>query len=163
MATRDNHPPTTMTHSTTNEEDQREVAKLQARLKSCSKRRSGQTSDHCVGNRLPSVEIAEGAFKYVLIKAALDGEDQFIVTSKRGAAYHRNAAEPMIAKLEQAGYSDIEVTGGGRILLDEDAKKISIFGFSYGFGPANHAISRQVVMDDARYQDYEVTISDEGY
>lgn len=152
MATRDNQNP----KYTTNEEDQREVAKLQVRL------RTANNSSH-VSKRLPSVEIAEGAHKYVLIKAELDGDEQYFVTSRKGAHYHRNAAEPMITKLEHAGYSEIEVTGGGRISLDKNAKKISIFGFSYGFGLANHALSRQVVIEDPRYRAFDVTVSDEGY
>jgi hypothetical protein len=31
------------------------------------------------------------------------------------------------------------------------------------FGLANHAISREVVLDDPRFKDFKVTISDEGY
>jgi phosphohistidine phosphatase len=158
MATRDNHlPPAAFT---TNEEDRREVAKLQSRLQSSRKSGGGDGSG---GERASSVEIAEGAHKYVLIRAALDGVEQYVVTSKHGAAYHRNAAEPMIEKLEEAGYVDIEVTGGGRIQLDSSAKSMSIFGFSYGFGKADHAISRQVVLESPIYSDFDVSISDEGY
>jgi phosphohistidine phosphatase len=144
---------------TTNAQDQREVAQLQARLR--KKPRQGLAEKFTA---VPSVVIAQGAHKYCLLHAQTPtGDEQYIVTSKQGAYYHRNAAEPMIAMLEQAGYTDIEVKGGGRILLDEEARKISIFGFSYGFGPANHAVSRQVVLEDPRYADFDVTISDEGY
>lgn len=108
-------------------------------------------------------QIAAGAHKYVLIQAEQNGKTEYFVTSKRGAHYHRNAADPLIAELESAGYYDIEVTGGGRIDLDEDNKKISIFGFSYSFGLANHAISREVVLEDPRYKGWDVTISNEGY
>jgi phosphohistidine phosphatase len=156
MATRDNQP--TVPH-TTNEEDQREVAKLQHRLQNHHAHiRAGSSS-----RRLPSVEIAEGAHKYVLIQASLDGDEQYIVTSKHKAPYHRNAAEPMIEKLEQAGYTDIQVRGGGRLDLDTQAKTIIIFGFSYGFGKADHSISRRVVLESSAYRDFDVTISDEGY
>ena len=155
MASRDKYPPAAQ--CTTNAEDQLEAARLQARL-----RESGKVSGG-TGHRLPSVQIADGAHKYVQIRASLNGEEQIFVTSKRGASYHRIAAEPLITKLEEAGYHDIEVAGGGRIFLDEDAKRISIFGFSYGFGKANHAISQQVVKQDPRFKDFDVTISDEGY
>lgn len=153
MATQDENP------LTTNAEDQREVAKLQARLQ--NKRSSASSSSSLI--RLPSVDIAEGAHKYVLIRASIHGEEQYIVTSRRGAPYHRDAAEPMIVKLEAAGYNDIEVTGGGRILFEQSTKKIKIFGFSYGFGQANHAISAQTVEADPRYKDFTVTTSNDGY
>jgi phosphohistidine phosphatase len=163
---------------TTNEKDQREAQKLKDRLQQNPKAvASGVGGSDGGGSRLPSVKIAEGRHKYVLIKAEylppasttnekrnVATSTQYFVTSKRGASYHRNAAEPMIAEIEQAGcYQDIDVVGGGRIDLDEDAKKISVFGFSYSFGQANHAISRQVILEDVRYKNYDVTISNEGY
>ena len=98
-----------------------------------------------------------------MIQAEQDGKTEYFVTSRRGAHYHRNAAEPLIEQLESAGYYDIEVTGGGRIDLNEDEKAIKIYGFSYSFGQGNHAISREVVLDDPRYKGWDVTISNEGY
>jgi phosphohistidine phosphatase len=155
MATKDNQP---TVHHTTNEEDLREVAKLQHRLQNHHAQNRAESS-----SRLPSVEIAEGAHKYVLIHACLNGDEQYIVTSKHKAPYHRNAAEPMVEKLEEAGYTDIQVRGGGRLDLDSQAKTIIIFGFSYGFGKADHSISRRVVLESSTYKDFDVTISDEGY
>jgi len=163
MATRDDQPPSA-SNPTTNAEDQREAAKLQERLRQKKKKskHSIRTAHH--QRILPSVEIDEGTHKYVLIRASVDGEERYIVTSRRGASYHRNAAEPMIAKLEAAGcYHDIEVTGGGRISYEEADKKIHIYGFSYGFGQANHAIAQRTVQEDPRYKDYTVTISNDGY
>ena len=143
---------------TTNEEDQREAANLQARLKGEHRILSNPSA-----TRLPNVEIASGAHKYVLIRAEFNGDTEYIVTSKRGAHYHRNAAEPMVNKLIGAGYTDVDITGGGRIELNEAARTISIFGFSYGFGRADHSISQRVVQEDERYKDYSVTISNDGY
>ena len=116
---------------TTNEEDQREAERLQARL---AENKTSSSSDS--GYRIPNVTIADGAHKYVLISAVIPGggERQNFVVSRRGAEYHRNAAEPMVEALERSGYSCINIQGGGRLFLDEDKKKISIFGYSYGFG-----------------------------
>ena len=47
--------------------------------------------------------------------------------------------------------------------FNEDEKKISIFGYSYGFGRADHAISREVVLSDNRYSNFSVTWSNDGY
>ena len=66
-------------------------------------------------------------------------------------------------RLESNGYTNIRVTGGGRIFLDDDAKKISVFGFSYGFGLADHARSKELIQADDRYKDYDVVVSDDGY
>jgi phosphohistidine phosphatase len=153
----DNDPEAT---STTNAEDQREAERIQVRLRN----RAADGSTASSGEVLPCVAIAEGAHKYVLLSGTdYHGDEHYIVTSRKGAEYHRNAAEPMIAAMEEAGYSDIIVAGGGRISCDTDARKISIYGFSYGFGKANHEISKIIVLEDPRYKDYEVTFSDDGY
>ena len=118
---------------TTNEEDQREAAKLKDRLNDQTRKRGAPTIR---GNLpvVPHVTIDDGAHKYVLIEAERSGDLEYFVTSRRGAAYHRNAAKPLIEQLESAGYVDIRVTGGGRIFWDEAKKAISIFGYSYSFG-----------------------------
>lgn len=74
-----------------------------------------------------------------------------------------NAAEPYVELLQERGYRDINVTGGGRIYFNAEEKIINIFGFSYGFGLADHAISKEVVEKDERYKDYDVTWSNDGY
>jgi len=112
------------------------------------------------------VEIAPGAHKYVLISARTptdSPEQRWFVVSKRGARYHANAAEPFVYRLEEAGYRDIRVTGGGRIDYRPDERIVSIFGYSYGFGLADHKRSKQVVEEDGRFVGYAVDWSNEGY
>ena len=67
---------------TTNEEDQRKAAELQARLAENATRVPSN------GTIVPSVKIDEGAHKYVLIRAnePESGESKHFVTSRRGAA-----------------------------------------------------------------------------
>lgn len=144
---------------TTSATDQEAVAQLKERLAS-NPSSFAPAPSAAPSVAPPSVSIEEGAHKYVLIRTA---GDRYFVTSRRGASYHRNAAEPLIAALEAAGFSHIEVTGGGRLFLQEDQRRISIFGFSYGFGQADHAISRSVILKDPRYENYEITISNDGY
>lgn len=150
---------------TTNEEDQRRAAELTERLAHDSKTNlpSGNRANDYI--RVPNVSIDEGAHKYVLITACLPGGDerQNFVVSRRGAEYHRNAAEPFIELLERNHYASIRITGGGRIALDNKIKKCSIYGYSYGFGLADHALSKAVVEADSRYSDYDVTWSNDGY
>lgn len=149
---------------TTNELDRAEAAKLKARLADSS---NHEQRNKAANNfkRIDSVQIAKGRHKYVLMSAREPScqESTYFVTSRKGAAYHRNAAEPLVYSLEKAGYNDIQITGGGRITLDEKQKQISIFGFSYSFGQANHEISKRVIQSDERYKAFDVTVSNEGY
>lgn len=65
--------------------------------------------------------------------------------------------------MEENGCKDIRVTGGGRILLNQEERKIEVYGYSYGFGLADHAKSKDVILGDERYKDYDVSWSNEGY
>ena len=145
---------------TTNEEDQEEAAKLKAELAKNEGARSARPFE-----KVSPVSIDSGAHKYVLISAKEPGSNElsWFVISLRGASYHRNAAESMVQVLGGSGYQDINITGGGRINLNERSKEISIFGFSYGFGAADHELTRKVILEDKRYEDFDVTWSNDGY
>ena len=148
--------------STTNDEDLAEAAKLKERLAQSD----GKCDVVVVGdNVVPNVKIDKGRHKYVLISAvvASSGNLEYFVTSKRGAQYHRNAAEPFVEELDRNGYKDIRIKGGGRIDFDDNSKKIHIYGYSYGFGQADHEISKQVILSDNRFANYIITCSNDGY
>jgi len=165
----------TMSNFTTNEEDLREAEKLQSRLRQSSEDTDDDENIACTSvQRIPNVTIAEGAHKYVLVTAVIPGSDnrngnattaerQHFVVSKRNAAYHRNAAEPLIASLERSGYKSISILGGGRIDLNDDKKTISIYGYSYGFGLADHALSKSIIEKDPQWAEYTIIWSNEGY
>jgi len=159
---------------TTNEHDRHEADKLKARLaeRNAEQRQQRRHRHPPAGDKtatareVPQVQLASGRYKYVQVRAvdARTGEERYFVTSRRGARYHRDAAEPLLAQLDAAGlYRDVEVTGGGRIVLDDRSKKISIFGYSYTFGRPDHGISMSVVKQDPKYRDYHIDVSDEGY
>ena len=162
---------------TTSAEDQANVAALKARLEGtdggAAAAVAGATSTATADadadapyNQIPQVEIAPGAHKYVLISAQTPTDPpqkRWFVVSKHGAQYHANAAEPFVDRLEEAGYHDIRVTGGGRINYQPDERIINIFGYSYGFGLADHKLSKQIVEEDGRWVGYAVDWSNEGY
>ena len=81
---------------TTNEEDQREAKRLQARLAAAEG--NEPTSASSEGGPVPNVSIDVGKNKYVLISAIIPdgGERQNFVVSRLGAHYHRDAAEPFV-------------------------------------------------------------------
>lgn len=153
---------------TTNAHDLQEAAKLQARLEAqaadtkASSNAAADTNHNADG--IPSVLLDEGAYKYVLITADTSaGQQRTFVYSKRNASYHRNVAEYLLPQLEGANYTNIRITGGGRILRDDEDKKVHIFGYSYGFGQANHSLAKDIVEQSDNYQGYNVTWSNDGY
>nr|XP_015222008.1 PREDICTED: 14 kDa phosphohistidine phosphatase [Lepisosteus oculatus] len=64
-------------------------------------------------------------------------------------------------EIERRGGLDCECVGGGRIRHDSQAKRLHVYGYSMGFGRANHSVATEKLK--ARYPDYEVTWANEGY
>ena len=155
---------------TTNAHDLAEAAKLQAQLEQDSNANNNNPPSSSAQHqyRIPSVSIDSGAYKYVLITALppnsiVHNKPEVFVHSKRGAQYHRNVAEPLIPILKQSGYTDIRIKGGGRILRCDDDNVIKIFGYSYGFGQADHALAKDVVEKSGKFVGYTVSWSNDGY
>lgn len=178
METNDNTDTTTNGEYTTNAVDQAEAARLKEYLANDAieaKRDNvaAATVDILRNNSISFVSIDEGKHKYVLMKATVgnddddDGKQQLeshmFVISRRGAHYHRNVAEWYIPKLQNLGFSKIEIQGGGRIIRDDLNKKIKVFGYSYGFGQADHLLATRVIRSDKRFRSYDVTWSNDGY
>ena len=153
---------------TTSAHDLAEAARLQAQLEqdnSTANNTSSVSSSAQHQYRIPSVSIDSGAYKYVLITAIPPNSSttEVFVHSKRGAHYHRNVAEPLIPILKQSGYTDIRIKGGGRILRCDEDNIIKIFGYSYGFGQADHALAKDVVEKSGKFAGYAISWSNEGY
>lgn len=163
---------------TTNPHDQQAAADLQARLaksgdvvdgSNSSNNTYGDGDDEDHNSIPPSVSIDDGAHKYVLITAtspapsssssssSSSNHARTFVYSRRNAKYHVNVAEEIVPQLENHGYRNIRVAGGGRILRNDTEKKIHIFGYSYGFGKADHAVAKEAVEKSVHYRGYEVT------
>jgi len=144
---------------TTNEQDQKEAAELRAKGEATE----ATALDPVLAN-FDSVYLDEGAHKYVLIRAsARTGPPKYLVRSKRGADYHRDAARPCQEELHMHGLR-AEVLGGGRIDFSVSQKRIKIYGFSYGFPwreGAGHSISADLCRE--AYPGYDVTWTDDGY
>ena len=159
------------TKCTTNAQDLAEAEALQVRLSAQESSTTYKDSDNNNNIFVPTVSIDEGAHKYVLIKASTPSNSgssssstvQHFVFSKQGADYHRNVAEHFIPTLQTAGYYDIRITGGGRILKDSTKKLINIYGYSYGFGMADHSLAVEVVEASGLFEGYTLNWSNDGY
>jgi len=111
-----------------------------------------------------------GIFKYIQIRLTLsagDGSDSYvIVRGSADCAFHADALAKFHIELENQGLSqdiDAECPGGGRVNVNEANKSIQIYGYSQGFGRANHAQSKEIIDGSGQYEGYTVTWSNEGY
>lgn len=115
---------------------------------------------------IPDVEIDEdGVFKYVLITVA-DSEDEsvqkLVVRGNAEAEYHADVYEAFCRKTNGPLGMDCQCRGGGRINHNASEKKILVYGYSMGYGKADH--SKVVELLKKTYTNYEsITFSNEGY
>jgi len=117
-----------------------------------------------VGVSVPAVEIDDnGTFKYVLIKISKAGKENattYLVRGHSWADYHVDLVEECESQIRDKSLK-VECVGGGRIRHDRDRKSISVYGYSVGYGQADHAITCKILK--TYYHDYTVEWSNEGY
>jgi len=122
--------------------------------------------------RVASVAIDDvGRFKYILIKvyalndpASSPSKEKFkyVVRGHADCPYHGDIYDRFVASLanlEEGGY-DSECVGGGRII--HESKKISVFGYSQGYGKADHSITTDVLKKHYP-SDYSISWNNDGY
>ena len=77
------------------------------------------------------------------------------------AGFHADVYDKVAPEIEKLGL-DCECVGGGRILHEADNKTIEVFGYSQGYGRADHSISVEILKK--KYPDYvKITFSNDGY
>jgi len=112
------------------------------------------------------VEIDDdGVFKYVLILVA-DAKDEsvqkLVVRGNAESEYHADIYEPFCQKTEGPLGMDCQCRGGGRINHNAAEKKILVYGYSMGYGKADH--TKAVELLKKKYPNYNsITFSNEGY
>ncbi|CAD0248517.1 unnamed protein product [Spodoptera exigua] len=112
---------------------------------------------------LPKVDIdPTGVFKYILLnvydKTKVNVEPVVIVRGYKRCNYHSDIYDEVQDRLQPL---DCEPLGGGRISHDPENKKIHIYGYSQGYGKADHEITAKLIKK--AYPGYSITVSDEGY
>uniref|UniRef100_S4PGJ4 Sex-regulated protein janus-A n=1 Tax=Pararge aegeria TaxID=116150 RepID=S4PGJ4_9NEOP len=116
------------------------------------------------GNKIPTVDIdPTGVFKYILLNV-YDGQkdaanpQMVIVRGYQRCNYHSDIYDEVQEKLTPL---ECEPLGGGRISHDPDNKKIHIYGYSQGYGKADHEVAAKIIKD--AFPGYTISVSDEGY
>jgi len=116
-------------------------------------------------SKWPSMTLdQEGTFKYVLIEATayMEGheeESKLLVRGHAWAEYHADMYDKEEEKLREAGL-DGQCLGGGRIKRTSD-NKIVVYGYSMGFGRADHSKTVDVIRK--HLPDADITWNNEGY
>jgi phosphohistidine phosphatase len=149
---------------TTGEEDRRKVEEMRERMGAAAPS-PAPAAEIEPAPAIPAVIIEPGANKYVLCTGVDPSTSarRYFVRSSASAEYHRDAADPLVTQLLAAGYSRVDVTGGGRILCLPEERRVVVHGFSYGFGKADHESSADLIRLEDAYCDWDITWNDEGY
>ncbi|XP_060526185.1 14 kDa phosphohistidine phosphatase-like [Cylas formicarius] len=123
--------------------------------------------------QIKSVDIdPSGVFKYILIKVSSPNEsgkfeDKLIVRGYAECPYHAGINDKTTEELQTLKVSKsisdwrAKVLGGGRIKHDPQAKTINVYGYSQGYGKADHKQTVDILK--SQYPDYSITWADEGY
>ncbi|XP_070500303.1 sex-regulated protein janus-A-like [Chironomus tepperi] len=115
---------------------------------------------------VPLAEIDTGIFKYVLIKVYGEEDSngkeaqKSIVRGFLRAEWHADIYEEVSMSIRSLGL-DCECLGGGRIEHKPEEKKIKVYGYSQGYGKADHEEAKKILL--TKYHDYLIECSDEGY
>ena len=137
-----------------------------------------------IKNQINSAVIDnDGVFKYIQINIEHEGETYTIVRGFKNCPYHADIFQKFreeecntgemtssahgLPPYNWASGGDnnyeykLDCPGGGRIAFEAEEKKITIYGYSQGFGRADHSISKELL--DEAYPDHEITWNNEGY
>lgn len=119
---------------------------------------------------VPDVDIdPEGTFKYVLIRVRHDGKEKYIVRGYEDCGYHADVFARTKASLAGIGVTIDEYKdcpGGGRIRHepDTDGGTILVYGYSVGFGRADHRIAVDILRKEfSSYRPENISFSNDGY
>ncbi|XP_065171107.1 14 kDa phosphohistidine phosphatase-like isoform X2 [Atheta coriaria] len=125
-----------------------------------------------MSSKIPEVDIdPSGVFKYILIKLDVqEDSDKITADVVRGYAecgYHADINDKFnddLKRLKKEGQIQnfkTKVQGGGRIQHDPDVKMIKVYGYSQGYGKADHELTVEILKK--KYPGYDISWSDEGY
>ncbi|XP_012214646.1 sex-regulated protein janus-A-like [Linepithema humile] len=115
-------------------------------------------------DNVPDVDIDDnGKFKYILINVQdkANKASKQIVRGYARAQWHADIFDEVDGQIKKYAGLQAECVGGGRIEHNFDRKTIKVYGYSQGFGKADHRVSVELL--NKKYPGYHITWSDEGY
>ena len=99
-----------------------------------------------------------------LLNLGDEGEEKetskLLVRGYSWAEYHADIYDQVEEKLRDIGL-DAQCLGGGRIIHKPREKYIKVYGYSMGFGRADHTKTVEVLQ--SHYSDYQIEWSNDGY
>lgn len=105
----------------------------------------------------------EGTFKYILISVE-DTENKkkkYVVRGYKSCSYHVDIYDRFNVDAKKLGLKT-KCHGGGRIKHNSSTKTLFIYGYSQGYGKADHTIAQKLLKE--KYPNYEdISWSNEGY
>ncbi|ODM96220.1 Extracellular exo-alpha-(1-_5)-L-arabinofuranosidase [Orchesella cincta] len=119
-------------------------------------------------DKVADVKIDEkGKFKYILIKVYatdstgkhVDENSKLVVRGRGDCPFHGDIFDKFQEETAQLEGIDDEILGGGRI--QRDGNKILVFGYSQGYGRADHTLTVELIKKS--YPTHEITWSNDGY
>jgi len=118
------------------------------------------------GVSVPVVDIDDsGTFKYVLIKiskAGIKESERYLVRGHKWADYHVDLVEDCERQMRDTNLDvKVQCVGGGRIQHDRDRKNIVVYGYSVGYGQADHAVTCKILK--TYYLGYTIEWNNDGY
>lgn len=111
-------------------------------------------------DKVPDVIIDNGTFKYIQIKVHDKDLEKIVIRGLVEAEYHADVLDQTVPQIQALGFC-VNVIGGGRIKHEETKKTLHVYGYSIGFGKADHRITVEKLKN--KYPNYKITWSDEGY
>lgn len=107
---------------------------------------------------------SDGVFKYVLVELKdKNGQTKYIVRGFDWAEYHADILDRVAPRLSEQGIT-YECVGGGRIRHESKNKTLFVYGYSVGFGQANHKLTVEILKRKyCYYPEENITFSNSGY
>ena len=133
-------------------------------------------SDDSPLRRIPRVVVDSGRWKYVLAQVRVEGRDDeavLVVRALRGTTWHADNFARLREELRASARATTTtgkesafvafVVGGGRIERDDEAKTMSVYGYSKTFGRCPGCNERTAIILREAFPEYETTWRDDGY
>ena len=120
------------------------------------------------GASVPVVDIdSNGTFKYVLLQVNKTGDTKkknatYLVRGHKWADYHMDLVEGCEREIHDNKLDmKVKCVGGGRIQHDHNRRNITVYGYSVGYGQANHAVTCEMLK--TYYPEYTIEWNNDGY